>query len=281
MENVNISLRIGPRSMMSLSSQVIGVPIQKTSPSSSSHTGEAQSPHSCVKRRGRERHPAGNQGLASKLLSSEERKCVNSVNVNKIWKELECWSRWAPLACRPEALVASFWLQAHHDFESHLPAMSQDFGTSRCKSSLKVCWKPSLYKRIWSHLGEGWLSLDQTQKHPEFWRGWHTIWLRKEKKKISPLRAKLKKESERSICLGFYREQPQNVSPKGSFSNSAQKSEFGPWFSSHLPFCCFVSRKDQTKIHNGFHCNFPNFVGESLFIPKQITLFLWSKLSSG
>ena len=48
------------------------------------------------------------------------------------------------------------------------------------------------------------------------------------KKKISPLRAKLKKESERSICLGFYREQPQNVSPKGSFSNSAQKSEFGP-----------------------------------------------------
>lgn len=64
---------------------------------------------------------------------------MNPINVHEIWKELKGRSRWAPLARQPAAVVVSFWLQAHHDLESHFPAMSQDFGTSPCKSSLKVC----------------------------------------------------------------------------------------------------------------------------------------------
>lgn len=59
-----------------------------------------QSPTSSVKKRRRQRRPAGNRGLASKLLSSEEGNLVNFINVGQIWDELKCFIPWAPLACR-------------------------------------------------------------------------------------------------------------------------------------------------------------------------------------
>ena len=151
-------------------------------------------------------------------------------------------------------VIISLWLQNHCNFDSH-PPWTNTLEISIIWSDLRVRWKQSFSKRLWSQV------------------------ITKAEKDESPQSdiAKLKKKKKNKWKHFFRILEVDKTSPqKASSLIQCRKNEFCPNLSSPLAFHChsLISRKNQTKIYNSFHCNIPNLMGESTFILKQVILFL-------
>ena len=152
-------------------------------------------------------------------------------------------------------VIISLWLQNHCNFDSH-PPWTNTLEISIIWSDLRVRWKQSLSKRLWSQV----ITKGEKDESPQS----DITKLKKKKKKW--------KHFFRILEVDNLKTSPQ----KASSLIQCIKNEFCPGLSCPLAFHfhSFISRKKQTKIYDYSHCNFPNIMGESTFILKQVMLFL-------